>query len=429
MKSFRNLLRKAVLAVPVAAIACTPRASGTTGTQTTSTSSNGTTSASGITSGSGGSGVAAGHNLCDTCVAQGLICNPWATGCIDPNTTSTTATTTGGGTTGTNASTTGTGTSGSTVGSTGSTGDPCPIDELCPVICDCTRATFTQAPLPDNAQADPDTGQLNRCDCNSACPAQIDAGIYFTALTSCTLDLPDAGAPDGGPLWNVTCYYTTLCTGVGRRPNGLVEPTQARASNRESELGAYLASAAHLEAASVVAFRRMARELSAFGAPTKLIEKARRAAREEVQHARMIRRLANRFGAAPLPVEVAPAKSRSLEAFAIENAVEGCVGETFGAAVTTWQSLHAADAEIREASSTICEDESGHAELAWEIHAWAMQQLSAEARTRVVAALDASVHELEHAEPAREELARIAGVPSTAEHHGLIASLRTEIWA
>lgn len=49
------------------------------------------------------------------------------------------------------------------------------------------------------------------------------------------------------------------------------------------------------------------------------------------------RRLAARYGAtAPRPrVERAPV--RSLEDIAVENAVEGCVRETFGALVGAWQ--------------------------------------------------------------------------------------------
>src|SRR5581483_10898484 len=74
------------------------------------------------------------------------------------------------------------------------------------------------------------------------------------------------------------------CLGAGgRKPIGLV---RARATAAPTALGAYFARMAFEEAASVHAFRRLRDELALHGAPLPLVQAARRAARDEVRHAR-----------------------------------------------------------------------------------------------------------------------------------------------
>jgi len=90
------------------------------------------------------------------------------------------------------------------------------------------------------------------------------------------------------------------CT-VGRRPPGL---RAALPRLGHSRLGTFFASAAHLEAASVHSFERLARELKGAGAPRALIAEASVAALDEVRHARVVTALARRFGGQPAPVEL-----------------------------------------------------------------------------------------------------------------------------
>jgi len=68
---------------------------------------------------------------------------------------------------------------------------------------------------------------------------------------------------------------------------------------------------------------------------------------------------------------------------ATENAVEGCVHETFGAAVALAQSIQARDRRVRAAMSRIAADEARHAELAWQVARWAESRLAPAARARV----------------------------------------------
>ena len=142
-----------------------------------------------------------------------------------------------------------------------------------------------------------------------------------------------AGMADG----QLSCVFGPC--GTGRRPAGLAEtPVEAR---NGGEVARFLGEVAHLEAVSVVAFEQLAMELSAHGAPRRLVRGARRAAREEVRHARVMGRFAARAGARLSPLDVATAPPRPIEAIAVENAVEGCVRETFGAVLAMRQAERA----------------------------------------------------------------------------------------
>jgi hypothetical protein len=69
-----------------------------------------------------------------------------------------------------------------------------------------------------------------------------------------------------------------------------------------------------------------------------------------------------------------------------ENAVEGCVNETFGALVAAWQAAHARDASRRRSFARIAADEARHAALSWAVARWAEGRLDSGARARVAAA-------------------------------------------
>ncbi|MDI1447888.1 ferritin-like domain-containing protein [Polyangium sp. 6x1] len=169
---------------------------------------------------------------------------------------------------------------------------------------------------------------------------------------------------------------------IGRRPAGLAR----RKACGSTRVGAYLASVAHLEAASVDAFEALAAELAHHGAPRTLVERAGIARRDEVRHARVMRKLASRHGGLFRAPSVEKQAPRSLEAIALDNAVEGCVRETFGALVGMWQARAAKDPAVRRAMRRIALDEARHASLAWAIDEWIRPRLDAAARERVEAA-------------------------------------------
>jgi hypothetical protein len=215
------------------------------------------------------------------------------------------------------------------------------------------------------------------------------------------------------------------CPGsAGRVPAGL-EATTVRA---RSALGAYFASAARLEAASVTAFRRLREELDLHGAPAELLEGARAAERDEVRHTRAMARLARRHGGRYVRPRVAEVAARSLETIAEENAVEGCARETFGALLATWQAAHVDDRELADTLSEIASDETRHAALSWAIARWSLTQLDASACARMDAAWSEALAEVAAGGDAAGEngagVAGVAGLPSRAERERMASELR-----
>ncbi|MBZ4415168.1 ferritin-like domain-containing protein [Myxococcus sp. RHSTA-1-4] len=215
---------------------------------------------------------------------------------------------------------------------------------------------------------------------------------------------------------------------IGRRPVGLRAPGNVACSDA---LGRHFAVVAHLEAASINAFLRLREELELHGASAELRNAALRSAMDEVLHTDSSTRLAHRFGAQPRPPQVEALPPRSLFEVALDNAVEGCVRETFGALVAHHQALHARDAEVRQEMARIAEDETRHAELSWAIDAWAQARLTAAEREALREAQRKAVETLraEVASPLDASLVTEAGMPAPEVAASLVDTLATLLWA
>ncbi len=269
-------------------------------------------------------------------------------------------------------------------------------------------------------------------ECDPAPPYRVVDGVQYEpdGRVSCaSCPVTPAGSPAMGcgtserdGRTKTHCSYFT-CSNDGRRPEGLREAQQQEPG---CELGALYAYVAWLEAASVPAFLRLADELTAHGAPEALVKAARRAAADEVRHTRAMQALARRHGASMPEVDIPPFQPRSLEALCTENAVEGCVRETFGALITGWQARTAGDAEVRRALGPISRDELRHAELAWAVDAWAAGRLTPPERERIRQARRKALSALEHEVSSQlppEHFVREAGVPSREQALSLLQGL------
>jgi hypothetical protein len=225
---------------------------------------------------------------------------------------------------------------------------------------------------------------------------------------------------EAGGIEAVCIYGPPPC---GRRPDGL----GAARVEQTNELADFLARAAHLEAASISAFERLASELDRLGAPSDLAERARAAASDERRHARAMGRHARTRGAVVPRVRASAERERSLFDIALENATEGCVREAYGALFAVWQSEHAADADLRRTMKAIARDEAAHAELARDVHRWARAELGARERAELDAAMHDAWTELEeevaNARPSTR-LARELGVPRTKVAVTLVRKLQ-----
>jgi hypothetical protein len=281
----------------------------------------------------------------------------------------------------------------------------CPAD-----ACSCFVPPVTTKWVPCGADAEagpcssaPTPFQCNFAGAEESCP--IPPGVIVTGpyyrLVDCVVVGVDAGASQIECTWG-----PGIC---GRRPRGFV----ARRVRAPDQTARYFAECAQLEAASIDAFEILGAELERLGAPRHLVAAARRAARDEVRHARTMEALAGTRGAIANRRKAECDARRSLRAIAIENAVEGCVRETYGALVAMWQAQTAANPRIRHAMRRIGADEARHGQLAWNVHGWLDTRLSPAARRAVACARQNALGTLraELDRSPHESLARAAGLP------------------
>jgi hypothetical protein len=229
------------------------------------------------------------------------------------------------------------------------------------------------------------------------------------------------------PGLETAAYGRSGCT-IGRRPTGL---TLAEQPGAALPAGTYLAHCAQLEAASVYAFESLASELRQLGAADSLLAAARRSAADERRHTRQMRAAARRYQARALAPQLRAARAqRSAFELALENAVEGCVRETFGALLAWHQAALATDPGLARVMRGIAADETRHAELSWDIAAWLEPRLSAREQSHLAAARARALRQLEQEiaseplpAPARAQL----GLPSASVQRALLARMATQL--
>ena len=245
---------------------------------------------------------------------------------------------------------------------------------------------------------------ISDIDCDRLCTGMIyQLDGWETSIESCdvTLDsaayeqaMSDTGMDASTVVGNIDCQgskFEYYCE--GRRPLGFQEQKTL-----------YFANAAQLEAASVIAFVQLAKQLKGWGAPESFIERCMVAAQDEVRHAQALASVAQRKGQRIPPLVITDA-DQDMVTVAVHNACEGCVFETWSALEAVLKSQRA-DPSLREMYATIAEDEMKHAQLSWELHAWLLQQLSPEQITVVEQARSAALLRL------REQIPlRIAAMP------------------
>ncbi|MGO9713169.1 MAG: hypothetical protein ACLQBL_30195 [Polyangiaceae bacterium] len=254
--------------------------------------------------------------------------------------------------------------------------------------------------------------------CVAVCPSE-----YFFICS-----FPPPTCVDGGVAPDATIYLDcSTCLGnIGRRPVGLVVPAARSAG---APLGSYFALASYLERASVDAFVQLGARLSRFGAPAGLRRRARRAADDERRHARVTARLARRYGGAAEAPSPCSTAHLTFEDFAVENAVEGCVRETFGALLSMHQAERAEDPEVARVMRRIAQDETEHAELAWAIHRWTTARLPPRGRQRVRRAQAEALARLRAGAGAWSmDVVRVAGMPEAAVEARLVEGFARSIF-
>lgn len=232
-------------------------------------------------------------------------------------------------------------------------------------------------------------------------------------------------SPDGTTL---SCSYdehfcetSASCerTVYARTPSGLL----ARRSLASSPLTRWLADGAHLEAASVRAFEVLVAGLDAFGAPEPepLVRAARSSADDETRHARSLRRL----GAPVAPVTRTETGLRDHDSVAIDDAIEGCAREAYGALGAALQAQHARSHAVRDAYRANTADEARHALLSFRVNEWLQASLSSAARRRVEEAREQSVAALAAslAQETDATLRDVLGLPDATRGMEIVSAL------
>jgi len=270
-------------------------------------------------------------------------------------------------------------------------------------------------------------GAWNRCE--TACR---ELAMRQDELLENVLECTAAGDVLPDDPWNVANGEVAItCSGewstgqfcTGRRPQGHHEVDATVGS-----IGRWLAIHAHLERASVRAFRELAEWLARRDAPAELVRRCRAAADDEVVHADLMTALAQREGA-EVPECEADAPADDPFAVALHNAVEGCVHEAFAAIIARRQMDAADGPQLREVFARIADDELAHGQLAWDLHDWLMgtltdsQQCAVErARARALARLPQVIAENARATPPGLGWPSPAAAAQMAERFGRMVS-------
>ncbi|HQY64242.1 MAG: hypothetical protein IPF92_06995 [Myxococcales bacterium] len=265
--------------------------------------------------------------------------------------------------------------------------------------------------------------------CEEACRAGLDD---FSPDTD-TLDGCTPPALDERGDVQTTCtitrpaYDQVIGLGKGRPPRGFVP------EERGVTLAAFLRQSADLEAASVTAFVALKRDLGALRAPRGLLRACGRAARDEGRHARALgARPRSQRRAVRDASPHAPGVTRL--SLAVQNAVEGCVGEGWGALLVGFGASHAVDRELRARFARIAAEEASHAALSLRVHDWLRARLRPEERAVVGRAVRRAVADLEARVgldlPPREHEAQRAGLlPSQEEQRAWFPTFASAIEA
>lgn len=266
------------------------------------------------------------------------------------------------------------------------------------------------------------------------CEVYLDGDDYVTVATLQINDCPFTDqdfelriTPDGEFSEAAVGEPRELGGCAGRRPDGLATSRSVQSS---SAVACWLARAARLETAAVAAFAYLARDLKRIGAPKSLIARAEKAALDEIRHARAVQEIALVKGATPSEVHIQPEAKRTLLSMALENAVEGCVRECWGALVAHHQATASSDQELRRLWTEIAWDESEHAALSFDLAEWFKTKLTPQEQALVEKARLNAVEALrqEVSEVSTEHQETLLGLPDSPTAIRLFAQLELSVF-
>lgn len=136
------------------------------------------------------------------------------------------------------------------------------------------------------------------------------------------------------------------------------------------------------EHASIPAFSRISWELAAIGAPSELLERAHKAALEEINHARICFALAEGYGGRPYFVQPIPKMLQGgldlandpIKVITTETIFDGCLMEGFFANVASMAATQCEEPAVLAALKQIAYEEKSHSAFSWALLEWLLEQ-------------------------------------------------------
>lgn len=225
-----------------------------------------------------------------------------------------------------------------------------------------------------------------------------------------------------------------------RPPAFTLGAVQGSSSRERALLTAEWLENARAEAASVPSFVRLAHELAAVGAPSQLVDGAFTSADDEVRHASLALETSERWTGARHALSHLTAAPRSaasradaLLRLAEESWLDGCLNEGLAAIEADTSARQMVHEDARAEHARVAADEGRHAELGWDVLAWAMREGPSSIRDRIVAlsetpqgesALRSDEPALDHDWLARQGRLDHATRTTLADEHGARARKR-----
>ena len=141
--------------------------------------------------------------------------------------------------------------------------------------------------------------------------------------------------------------------------------------------GTFYLTTALYEHASIASFQKFSLDLMRFGAPPHLLDLAQQATRDEIRHAQLAFSIAEEIlekTVQPSQLDYTPILCSDIKELARTTLQEGAIGETLAVLLAGEQLRVTKDPHIKAFLQTVVEDESKHAELAWETLRWCLEQ-------------------------------------------------------
>lgn len=261
---------------------------------------------------------------------------------------------------------------------------------------------------PSQEWADYITNQRNEID-------KIDCSNFKSFL----MDLQRQGATEKELFAMVDDIDVDLQPNRKTNTGGRLPPAYQEPQIMGEGIGVYFAKSAHEQAAAVFSYIALATQLRSFGAPTNLIEQCQSAAKDNILHAKIMQELSEMEGVFVPSFHYVPTSQSILEV-AMQNAVDGCIYETWAALLANWQSTHLpSDPELQTVYEQIGKNKAMHGQLAWDLHFWFLSKLRTREKKQLSRAQSKAIAQLLLAEG---NISYVAGLGLPLSHEKKVLS-------